>query len=131
MYESEEDLSRLQEMLDQTFARANPHPTSIVAPERRPSACQVARYLQRTKHVALATVNARGEPHMDGDRIGIAVHGRATVLEEGDAGVDELDRAWTEIYGSSPSSWGEGVVFMEAEPSSMWAYAFHPEGFPE
>jgi hypothetical protein len=69
--------------------------------------------------------------HMDGDRVGIAVHGRARILEQGDEGVEALDRAWTEIYGSSPFSWGEGVVFMVIESSSMWAYAFHPEEFPE
>jgi hypothetical protein len=67
---------------------------------------------------------------MDGDVVGIAVHGRATILEQGDADVDALNRVWTEIYGSSPFSWGEGVVFMVIEPSSMWAYAFHPENFP-
>ena len=58
-------------------------------------------------------------------------HGHATILEEGDPGVDELDRIWTEIYGSSPFSWGTGVVFMRVEPTSLWAYAFHPENFPD
>jgi len=37
---------------------------------------------------------------------------------------------WREIYGSSPFEWGDGVVFMRIEPTSMWAYAFHPENFP-
>jgi len=166
MYESEDDLRRLQVLLDRTLDRANPHLTSIVSPERRLNASQVAIYLQGTKHVAFATVNERGEPrvapldgvfvrgrftvstgaraarlrhlranpacsavHMDGDRVGITVHGHARLLEEGDDGVDELDRVWTEVYGSSPFSWGEGVVFMVVEPTSMWAYAFHPEEF--
>ena len=40
---------------------------------------------------------------------------------------DEIEPIWTEIYGSSPFSWGDGVVFMRIEPTSMWAYAFHPE----
>jgi len=168
MYESEEDVRRLQELLDRTLARANPHLVSIVSPERRLTARQVVTYLNGTKHVAFATVNERGEPrvapldgvfirgrftvstgakaarlrhlranpacsavHMDGDRVGITAHGRARILEEGAAGVDEVDRVWTEIYGSSPFSWGEGVAFMVVEPSSMWAYAFHPEEFPE
>ena len=69
--------------------------------------------------------------HMDGDVVGITAHGRARILVEGDPGVDELERVWSEIYGSSPFSWGEGVAFMVIEPSSMWAYAFHPENFPE
>jgi len=168
MYETGDDVRRLQQLLDRTLERANPHLTSIVKPERRLTAKQVVRYLQGIKHVAFATVNTKGEPrvapldgvfvrsrftvstggraarlrhlranpacsavHMDGDVVGIAVHGRATILEEGDAGAAELDRVWTEIYGSSPFSWGTGVVFMVVEPSSMWAYAFHPENFPE
>ena len=44
------------------LARANPHPTSIVSPERRLGALQVVGYLQGTKHVAFATGNERGEP---------------------------------------------------------------------
>jgi hypothetical protein len=68
---------------------------------------------------------------MDGDRVGIAAHGHARILEQGDEGVDELDRVWTGIYGSSPFSWGDGVAFMVVEPTSMWAYAFHPDEFSE
>jgi hypothetical protein len=168
VYETEDDLSRLQELLDRTFAHANPHLASIVSPERRLTARQVARYLQGTKHVAFATVNERGQPrvapldgvfvrgrftvgtgaqaarlrhlranpacsatHMDGDVVGITVHGHARILVEGDPGVDELDRVWSEIYGSSPLSWGEGVALMVIEPTSMWTYASRPESFPE
>jgi uncharacterized pyridoxamine 5'-phosphate oxidase family protein len=69
--------------------------------------------------------------HMDGDTIGIVVHGHATIIGQGDEGVDELEPVWRDIYGSSPFEWGEGVVFMRIEPTSMWAYAFHPENFPE
>jgi uncharacterized pyridoxamine 5'-phosphate oxidase family protein len=168
MYESDDDLRRLQELLDRTLARANPHLSSIVSAERRLNARQVVRYLQGTKHVAFATVNERGEPrvapldgvfvrgrftvstgaraarlrhlranracsavHMDGDVVGIAVNGHAAILEEGDLGVDEIEPVWSEIYGSSPFTWGKGVAFMVVEPTSMWAYAFHPENFPE
>jgi uncharacterized pyridoxamine 5'-phosphate oxidase family protein len=68
--------------------------------------------------------------HMDGDRIGIVVHGHATIIGQGDEGVEEIEPVWTEIYGWSPFEWGGGVVFMRIEPTSMWAYAFHPEEFP-
>jgi len=168
MYETEADLAWLQALLDRTLARANPHLTSIVSSERRLTARQITRYLQRTKHVAFATVDERGQPrvapldgvfirgrftvstggraarlrhlranpacsatHMDGDVVGITVHGHATVLEHGDPGVDEIEPFWREIYGSSPFEWGEGVVFIRLEPTSMWAYAFRPELFPE
>ena len=69
--------------------------------------------------------------HMDGDIVGIVAHGHATVIGRDDEGVDEIEPVWREIYGSSPFSWGEGVVFMRVEPTSMWAYAFHAENFPE
>ncbi len=69
--------------------------------------------------------------HVDGDTVGIVVHGRATIIGRGDAGVEEIEPVWRDIYDSSPFEWGEGVVFMRIEPTSMWAYAFHPENFPE
>jgi uncharacterized pyridoxamine 5'-phosphate oxidase family protein len=69
--------------------------------------------------------------HMDGDTVGIVVHGHATIIGPGDVGVEEIEPVWRAIYGSSPFEWGEGVVFMRIEPSSMWAYAFHPANFPE
>ena len=34
------------------------------------------------------------------------------------------------IYGWSPFEWGEGVVFMRIEPTSMWTYASTPRTFP-
>jgi len=69
--------------------------------------------------------------HVDGDRIGIVVHGHAAIMGAGDPGVDEIEPVWREIYESSPFDWGDGVVLMRIEPTSMWAYAFHPEEFPE
>jgi uncharacterized pyridoxamine 5'-phosphate oxidase family protein len=83
----------------------------------------------RLKH--LRTNPACSATHMDGDTIGIVVHGLATIIGQGDEGADELEPVWRDIYGSSPFEWGEGVVFMRIEPTSMWAYAFHPENFPE
>jgi len=52
-------------------------------------------------------------------------------IGRGDEGVEEIEPVWRDIYGWSPFEWGEGVVFMRIEPTSMWAYAFHPENFPE
>jgi uncharacterized pyridoxamine 5'-phosphate oxidase family protein len=168
MYESEQDIQALQTLLDRTFSHANPHLASIVKPERRLNARQIARYLQGTKHVAFATVNERGEPrvapldgvfirghltvstggqaarlkhlrlnpacsaaHVDGDTIGIVIHGHATIIGRADDGVDEIEPVWREIYGSSPFEWGDGVAFMRVEASSMWGYASAPTDFPE
>jgi hypothetical protein len=69
--------------------------------------------------------------HMDGDTVGIVVHGSAEIIGRGDAGVEEIEPVWRDIYASSPFEWGEGVVFMRIRPTSMWAYAFHPRNFPE
>jgi len=168
VFETDAEIRELQTLLDRTLARANPHLTSIVKPERRLNARQVVRYLQETKHVAFATVNAKGQPrvapldgvfihgrvtvstggraarlehlranpacsavHMEGDTVGIVVHGHAEIIGRGDSGVAEIEPVWRDIYGSSPFEWGEGVVFMRVLPTSMWAYAFHPQNFPE
>lgn len=68
---------------------------------------------------------------LDGDTIGIVVHGHAEVSGAADEDVEEIEPVWRDIYGSSPFEWGEGVVFMRVEPRSMWAYAFHPGNFSE
>ena len=166
MFESEDEIRELQALMDRTLARANPHLLNIVKPERRLNARQVVRYLQGTKHVAFASVNARGEPRV-APLDGVFIRGRFTVstgrrapappahqrgmqrrahgrrhgrhrrprsgdiIGRGDEGVEEIEPVWREIYESSPFEWGEGVVFMRIEPSSMWAYAFHSENFPE
>jgi uncharacterized pyridoxamine 5'-phosphate oxidase family protein len=168
VHESDEDLVELQALLDRTFESANPHLAKIVKPARRLNARQVVRYLQGTKHVAFATVNAKGQPrvapldgvfirgrftvstgggaarlshlranpacsaaHMDGDVVGIVVHGRAVIIGRDDADAADIEPVWRSIYGSSPFEWGDGVVFMRIEPTSMWSYAFRPEQFPE
>ncbi|HWJ32002.1 MAG TPA: pyridoxamine 5'-phosphate oxidase family protein [Gaiellaceae bacterium] len=69
--------------------------------------------------------------HMDGDTVGIVAHGHATIIGRDDPAAGEIEPVWRQIYGSSPFEWGDGVVFMRIEPTSMWAYAFHPENFPE
>ncbi len=69
--------------------------------------------------------------HVVGDDVALVVNGRAVIIERGDPGADELDRIATGIYGSSPFSWGDGVVFIRVEPDVMFAYAFHPENYPE
>jgi uncharacterized pyridoxamine 5'-phosphate oxidase family protein len=167
VFETEAEVDELQVLIDRTLARANPHLTSIVKPERRLNAHQVVRYLEGTKHVAFATVNAKGQPrvapldgvfihgrftvstggraarlehlranpacsaaHIDGDTVGIVVNGTAELIGRGDAGVEEVEPIWRDIYGSSPFDWDEVIMFMRIQPTSMWAYASHPENFP-
>jgi hypothetical protein len=69
--------------------------------------------------------------HVVGDDVAVVVNGRAVVIERGDTAAEELDRIATSVYGSSPFSWGESVVFIRVEPAQMFAYAFRPQQFPE
>ena len=69
--------------------------------------------------------------HVDGDRIAVVANGTVEWIPRDHPDHDEILRTWTETYESDPYSWGEGVLFFRIQPSSMWAYAFHPEEFPE
>lgn len=168
MFETDAELAELDALFEAHMARANPHMTGIVTPERRLNARQVTRYLQGTKHVAFATVTSRGEPrvspldslfihgrftlstggratkvaylrrnlacsavHMDGDRIAVAVNGQVEWIPREHPDHDEIHAAWTRQYESDPYSWSDDVVIFRIEPATMWAYAFHPEEFPE
>jgi uncharacterized pyridoxamine 5'-phosphate oxidase family protein len=78
MFETEAELAELQAMFDAHLAVANAHMLNIVTPERRPTARQVATYLQGTKHVAFATVTSKGEPRVSPLDM-LFIHGRMTL----------------------------------------------------
>ena len=84
MFETEAELDELQAMFDAHLARANKHMTNIVKPDRRPTARQVAGYLQGTKHVAFATVTSKGEPRASPLDM-LFIHGRFTLGTGGGA----------------------------------------------
>jgi uncharacterized pyridoxamine 5'-phosphate oxidase family protein len=60
--ETPTDLATLQDLLDRSFATAGRHLLSIITPERRLSADQVADRLTGMCLLALATVTADGRP---------------------------------------------------------------------
>jgi nitroimidazol reductase NimA-like FMN-containing flavoprotein (pyridoxamine 5'-phosphate oxidase superfamily) len=62
MHETEDDLARLQDLIDHSYASAGEHLLSIHTPERRLSAEQVAERLTGMSLLALATVTADGRP---------------------------------------------------------------------
>ena len=62
--ETEEDIRELQTLMDRTMEATTEHHRRIVRPERRLSARQVCAYYHGMKHVAFATVSARGEPRV-------------------------------------------------------------------
>jgi nitroimidazol reductase NimA-like FMN-containing flavoprotein (pyridoxamine 5'-phosphate oxidase superfamily) len=60
--ETPADLATLQDLLDRSFATAGRHLLSIITPERRLTADQVADRLTGMRLLALATVTADGRP---------------------------------------------------------------------
>jgi uncharacterized pyridoxamine 5'-phosphate oxidase family protein len=84
MFETAEEMERLQRLFDATLVGANTHMTGIVTPERRLSALQVVAYLQGTKHVALATVTPKGEPRVS-PLDALFIHGRFVMGTGGEA----------------------------------------------
>jgi hypothetical protein len=68
--------------------------------------------------------------HMDGDRVAIVANGSVEWIPRDHADHAEIHGAWFAEYGNDPYGWGSNVVFFRLNPTSMWAYAFHPEQFP-
>ncbi len=66
MLETEADLAELQALLDASVSRASEHLQSIVTPEHRLTAVQVADVLTGMCTLALSTVTAGGEPRVSG-----------------------------------------------------------------
>lgn len=64
MHESQNDLARLQSLLDTSYTRAGTHLRSIHTPERRLTAERLAELLTGVCVLDLATVNAAGQPRV-------------------------------------------------------------------
>ena len=62
MHETPADLTRLQRMLDDSYAAAGPHLREVITPEQRLTAEQLADRLQGMSLLVLATVSADGRP---------------------------------------------------------------------
>jgi uncharacterized pyridoxamine 5'-phosphate oxidase family protein len=69
--------------------------------------------------------------HMEGDKIAVVANGIVEWIPRDHIDHDEIHGSWQEAYESDPYDWGDEIVFFRIQPSSMWAYAFHPEDFPE
>lgn len=62
MYETPDDLERLQRLLDASYAGAGAHLRSVSTPERLVSAAELVSRLPGVRLMALATVTADGRP---------------------------------------------------------------------
>lgn len=69
--------------------------------------------------------------HMDGERIAVVANGTVEWIGRDHPDHDEIHGAWQAAYESDPYDWGDEIVLFRIEPRSMWAYAFHPDEFPE
>ena len=54
------------------------------------------------------------------------VHGTALLMEKGHPEVGPIEELWTEIYGSSPFTLGEGVTLIRVEPEAVYTFAPDP-----
>ncbi len=62
MHETPDDLRELQALLDRSYAAAGSHLRSIITPDRRVAAQELANRLTGMRLLALATVTADGRP---------------------------------------------------------------------
>jgi hypothetical protein len=94
------------------------------------------RFVMGTGGAAARLRNLRSNPacsatHMDGERIAVVVNGRVEWIAREHPDDEELIETWRSVYGSDPYDLGPGVMFFRIVPASMWAFASHPEEFPE
>jgi len=90
-----------------------------------------ARWVFTTSGTAAKAHHLRARPaisvaHIRGDDLGVFVHGAAEFLTPADADFDAIERHLVGHYGSSPSSWGDEIVYVRVRPTWMIAYAFEP-----
>jgi len=64
MHETADDLAKLQELLDRSYAAAGEHLQRIITPERRLTAAEVAERLTGMSLLSLATVTADCRPRV-------------------------------------------------------------------
>jgi general stress protein 26 len=64
MYETDEEVERLQALLDASHARSTDHLRGIITDERRLTARDLVALLTGMKVLSVATVTARGEPRI-------------------------------------------------------------------
>lgn len=73
-----------------------------------------ARHLHARPSVSLSFV--------DGEKLGVFVHGAAQRLLDEDPRTGEIIAHWTAHYGSDPRTWGDDIRMFRLEPSWMVAY---------
>ena len=129
MRETETDLQRLQGVLDESYEKAGPHLRSVITPERRLTAADLADRLTGMKILALATVNSRGAPIV-GPVDGIFYRGEFWFgTSPGALRIRHIRRnpavSATYVPGEEVSVTVHGTAYIEGVPSEL------PDGFGE
>jgi pyridoxine/pyridoxamine 5'-phosphate oxidase len=88
-----------------------------------------ARWVFTTSGTAAKARHLRARPaasisYVDGERIGVFSHGQVEFLDSDHPEFAEIEDHLTNHYGSSPSSWGDEIVYCRLQPSWMVGYAF-------
>lgn len=94
-----------------------------------------ARFYFCTSAHAAKVKHLRSRPavslaYIDSDIVGITVHGHAVLHEWGSPRFGELDREFMAVYGGTPSTKDEAVVFIEVEPHRIYTYDRRSEVVP-
>lgn len=84
MYETQDEVERVQQLLDESHGRATGHLRSIVTADHRVSARELVGLLTGMKVLSLATVTATGEPRISAVD-GHFLHGSWTFSTDGSA----------------------------------------------
>jgi pyridoxine/pyridoxamine 5'-phosphate oxidase len=89
-----------------------------------------ARWVFTTSGAAAKARHLKARPaasisYVDGERIGVFSHGQVEFLTPEHPDFAEIEAHLTEHYGSSPSSWGDDIVYCRLDPSWMVGYAFN------
>lgn len=86
------------------------------------------RWLFTTSGTARKITHLRARPavsvaHLQGDELGVFTHGHAVLMSPPEV-PPEIEAHLVTHYGSSPTTWGEDIVYAWVEPSWMVGYAF-------
>jgi hypothetical protein len=89
------------------------------------------RWIFSTAGTAVKVRHLRARPavsvaHLRGDDLGVFVHGRAEFVPQAHPDWQEIEDHLTAHYGSSPTSWGDDIVYLRVTPHWMVAYAAQP-----
>jgi hypothetical protein len=136
MYETPEEIDRLQALLASSRRRATSHLQEIVSGDHALSAGELLPRIDGMRVLSLATVTAKGEPRVSAVD-GHFIHGSWTFGTDGRSAKArhlsarpavsaalfvEIIEHWTGHYDSDPRTWGEDIRLYRIVPHWCVAY---------